>query len=95
MTILQQVLQRFGEGYVDDFDAGLASKWRWEWLEKMVITNVKKSHPKMTWLSNDPLVISLKDCIRKIRQLGKAIFTVCCKSDTNVVTYSNRGLGTL
>ena len=48
MTVLQQVLQQFGEGCVDDFDAGLANKWRWEWLEKTVITDVKKSHPKMT-----------------------------------------------
>ena len=41
------------------------------------------------------MVISLKDCIRKIKQLGKAICTVCCKSDSDIITYSKGGLGTL
>ena len=95
MLVLQQVLQRSGEECVDDFDAELVNKWRWEWLEKTVTIDVKKSHLKITWTSNDPMVISLKDCIRKIKQLGKAICTVCCKSDSDIITYSKGGLGTL
>ena len=71
---------------MDDFDAGLGNKWRWEWLKKTETIDVKKSHAKITWASNDPLVISLKDCIREIKQPGKAICTVCCKSDSDVIT---------
>ena len=88
MSVLQQVLQRSGERCVDNFDAGLANKWRWEWLEKTVTIGVKKSHLKITWTSSDPLVILLKYCIRKKKQPGKAICTVCCKSDSDVITYS-------
>ena len=29
MSVSQQVLQRSGEESEDDFDAGLANKWRW------------------------------------------------------------------
>ena len=75
MSVLKQVLQQSGEGCVNDFDADLANKRRWEWLETVTI-DVKKSYPKITWTSNDPLVILLKDCIIKIKQLGQAICIV-------------------
>ena len=52
MLVLQQVLQRSGEECVDDFDADLVNKWRWEWLEKTVTIDVKKSNLKITWTSN-------------------------------------------
>ena len=93
MSVLKQVLQQSGEGCMNDFDAGLANKRRWEWLEKTVTIDVKKSYPKITWTSNDPLVILLNDCIIKIKQLGQAICSNCCKSDSNIITYSKGGLG--
>ena len=64
-------------------------------MEKTVTVDVIKSHPKIIWTSNDLLVISLKDCIRKIKQPAKAICTVCCKSDSDLITCSKGGLDTM
>ena len=63
-------------------------------MEKTVAIDLKKCHPKITRTSTDSLVISLKDCIRKIKQSGKVICTVCCKCDSDVIAYSKGGLGT-
>ena len=78
--ILMQALQANGDG--------------WQCLKKTVAIDLKKCHSKITWTSTDPLVISLKDCIRKIERLGKVICTVCCKCNSDVITYSKGGLGT-
>ena len=94
MSLLQQILQR-GDGSLGEIDDGVPNKFRWEWLEKTVSVNVKKDHPKVKWTSDQPLEMCLKDCIRKIKQPGKAICTVCYKTDSDVIRYGNGGVNVI
>ena len=62
-------------------------------MEKTVSIDVKKAHPHITWNKTEPLMITLKACIRKIKEPGKAICIICSKSDC--IRYAAKGLGVL
>ena len=89
----RQVLQRSNQSNIDEIDKGLSNKWRWDWIEKTVSIDVKKAHPHITRNKTEPLMITLKDCIRKIKEPGKAICIICSKSDC--IRYAAKGLGAL
>ena len=77
---------------IDKVDGNVVNKWRWDWMERTVSIDVKKSFPKIKWEGDGGLKICLKDCMRKIDQPGKAVCLVCNKSE---VKYGANGVSAL
>ena len=90
---MSKILYRENHAEVDAIDTGLGNKWRWDWMEKVVSVDMN-TFERITWKSDDPLNICLKDCINKVDEPGKAICLLCKKSD-NVLKYGIRGVAAL
>ena len=60
-----------------DVEKGVANKWRWEWMLKMVeIADPSKQYPKLKWTHGSVKMVA-KDHIRKIDEAGKAVCVLC------------------
>ena len=72
---------------VKEVDKNSRYKWLWRWREQSITIDVADVLPNCKW-QNGPIVISLKDHVRKINVEGKARCVLCnCE-----MVYRNKGI---
>ena len=74
---MSKILYRENHAEVDAIDTGLGNKWRWDWL--VVVSVDMNKCERITWKSDDPLNICLKDGIRKSMNLERP-YVYCVRS---------------
>ena len=73
---------------VSEVDVTSREKWCWSWMEKTVEVDPAAILDNTSY-KGGKLVINLKDHIRKVRQDGDAVCTLCTNK---TISYKNRGL---
>ena len=72
---------------VKEVDKNARYKWLWRWMEQSITVDVADVLPNRKW-QNGPIVISLKEHMRKIDVKGKARCVLCnCE-----MVYGNKGI---
>ena len=84
---MSEIISR-GEENVSEIDVTAREKWCWSWMD--ITVEVKPATILDNTSFKGTLAINLKDHIRKIREDGGAVCTLCANSKT--IVYKNRGL---
>ena len=85
-----KIIQRTKEDELGlvELEESVTNKWRWEWLEKLLVLDLAKLFPSLNW-TGGPITVVAKDYMHKVDEPGKATCAVC---KGVLVNYSKAGL---